>query len=153
MMARKAEGRPGISLIEVLVAVCLLGILILPLLHTYVQSSGGIQLGQSESVALNIAGSFVGQVRMFSPSTLPPTAGDVLLKPSADGKYHLGGPAGGNTVELPPWDPQQMTLSYEVAPLLTMPRDSRLVLLKVLWNARIGGTRQSSFPVVLVGGM
>lgn len=142
--------RRGLSLIEVLVAVCLLGILILPLLHTYVQSSGGIQVGQSESTILNLGGSFIAQVRQLSPTDLPPTAGPVTLTPAPDGKYKIGNSPGAAPIELPPWDHRQMTLSYEIAPLPTMPREARLFLFKVQWTAKIGGTRQSVFPVVIV---
>ena len=150
-MKRLARSPSGLSLIEVLVAVCLLGILILPLLHTYVQSSGGIQLGQSESIILDIGGSFTAQVRLFTPSALVPTAGEVSLTPSPDGKYRIGPSAVAAVVELPPWDSHQMTVSYEIAPLPTMPVTARLILLKIQWNARIGGTRQTTFPVVVAG--
>jgi len=32
-----------------------------------------------------------------------------------------------------------------------MPVTARLILLKIQWTARIGGTRQTTFPVVVAG--
>ncbi len=142
-------GGRGLSLIEILFAVAILGAMLLPIWFVFFQSSQVVTEGQAEAQVINLGAAFCGQVRRLDPQNLPETAAPVTLRPVAGGVYTLGGAPGLNSIELPGWDDGNLTLAYEITRLGPLPRVARLAMLRVHWRDRAGHPRTARFPELL----
>ncbi len=138
--------RAGLTLVEILIALALLGASVIPIWLSFYQSQAAIVEGQAESLVINLGTAFAGQVRRFPPGALTPTGGSLPIAPVEGGEYQLAGFPPGARLVLPPWPAAQMDLTYEIAPFGPLPGAARLACLTVSWKGKAGRGHQISFP-------
>lgn len=134
-------------MVELAVAVLVLGLAVIPMWTVFQHSSGAVAVGQNEVTVMNLGMAFAGQVRGLNPSLLLDKP-ETTLTPLPGGLYPLGGPAA-NQVQLASWPADTFTVSYSVRDLPDMPVVSKVATLFVRWKNPIGGTRGATFPVVI----
>ncbi|MFZ5951452.1 MAG: type IV pilus modification PilV family protein [Candidatus Rifleibacteriota bacterium] len=141
--------RSGLSMVELLVAIAVLGGALLPIWHLHYQSSRRVVIGENQTLIKNISYAFAGQVRRFDPNLMPVGSGFIKLIPAENGLYHLGGPSTINNVSLPEWNPAMLNLEYQIRKLDAIPRDNRLVVLKITWTRKDTGPTEFFVPTLV----
>ncbi|MBF0500189.1 MAG: prepilin-type N-terminal cleavage/methylation domain-containing protein [Candidatus Riflebacteria bacterium] len=138
--------RKGFSLIEILIALAIMALMLIPLWNQFAQSTSIIRIGQHDLEVLNIGLSFTSQASLFDferMTYLPKSpitqigSGDIQLE--------------GYRIHLPSWNSQLMKLESEVRELGSSlaPRDLKIVQLTVRWKESLGPERVGVFPVLL----
>jgi hypothetical protein len=128
------SSRKALSMVELLVAIAVLGGSLLPIWHMHYQSAKRVKTGKNQSLIKNISMAFSAQVRRCQPEFLPATLDFLPLKLDANKVCHLGGPASENNLVLPEWKDDSLDLSFRIKKLMTLPRDNRMVILKIIWT-------------------
>jgi len=136
----------GLTMVEIIVALALLGASIIPIWMSFYQSQANILEGQFESGVVNLGTAFSGQVRLMKPGTLTPTGGALPIALNSAGEYQLAGFPPGSKIVLPPWPGSQMDLSYEIFDFGPLPAKGRLVCLSVSWKGKSSRRHQITFP-------
>lgn len=157
MKNRNLRSITGVTMVEIMIALFILGLILGPLMLSFMQSSRIIRIGIHDLEVLNIGYSFVSQVRKLRSGLLPETGGEQPLpQPGGDGIVRLGGPGAGNPIIMPNWDPRIFSIKYRIsafpiAPTADgIPRQGKIVVLKVTAPGKIGPQRPSQFPVLLI---
>ena len=145
--------RRGVSLVELMIALFIFGLILAPLFNAYVQSSTIIKIGQHDLEVLNLGSSFASQIRARDLASMTITTSDILLSPCpGGGAISFGNPA--IEIEMPAWDSTMFSLSLSTKNVslpggwLGPPPIARLCSLKVMWKERLGQTRTMVFPVL-----
>ncbi|RCK77963.1 MAG: hypothetical protein OZSIB_2001 [Candidatus Ozemobacter sibiricus] len=129
-------GQPGLTLVELMVAVALLAVVFLPIWLSFTQSQATIAEGQWESLVINLGTAFAGQIRQLGPAGWSPTAGILPITPVPGGEYQLAGFPPMRKLILPPWPAAQMEVAYEVQAFGPLPTPGFLVCLHVRWQGK-----------------
>lgn len=137
--------RRGLTLVEILVAIALMGASIIPIWLMFFQSQANIIEGQLESQIVNLGTAFLGQVRGMNPRTLTPTAGALPIAPLPSDEYLLPGFPPNVRIILPPWPANDCQLTYEIQVFNPLPIEGKLVSLTIDWKAK-GRSHQITFP-------
>jgi prepilin-type N-terminal cleavage/methylation domain-containing protein len=143
------EQQQGVSLVEILIAVVILGLAAIPIWVLFLHSSDTVQVGQQENIVITIASSFAAQIRNLPAATGPSANGRVPLVYSPAGRYHLGG-AAANQVTLPAWNPDTFSFAFEVEDSLPIPGGHKIYIFHAAWKGRLGGMRELSLPTVVL---
>lgn len=144
-----AKAKSALSLVEVLIAIAVLGGALLPIWHLHFQSARRVSLGHDQSLINNLASAFSNQVRKLDPLQLPETAGLKGIVLDASGRYHLGGAANLNKIILPAWPAETVQLSFAVKKIPAVPRENRLVKLKISWKRKDATTNEFFVPILV----
>ncbi|MGM0601004.1 MAG: type II secretion system protein [Candidatus Rifleibacteriota bacterium] len=135
----------GLSMVELLVAIAVLGGSLLPIWHMHYNSAKRVNTGRNQSIIKNLSLGFSAQVRKCSPEFLPATPGFLPIELDQNDTCHLGGPEQENNIVLPDWKDESLKMSYRIKKLMTLPRDNRLIILKITWTR--ANDRQFDFLV------
>ena len=136
-------------MIELLIAIAVLGGALLPIWHLHYQSSRRVTIGENQTLLKNLSFAFSTQVRRLDPNFLPITNGYQQIQLNDKGLYHLGGPASINNVTLPDWNPDNLALNYQIRKLTAIPRDNRLVIMKITWTRKDIGPTNFLIPTLV----
>ncbi len=143
------NSKSALSMIELLVAIAVLGGALLPMWHLFYQSSRRVTIGENQTLIRNLSFAFSTQVRRFDPSLLPVSGSYQKLNFDEQGVYHLGGEASINKITLPDWNPEDLSLSFQIKRLTTLPRENRLAILKIEWARRNLSNLQFYVPTLV----
>lgn len=147
--------RNGLSLVELTIAFFILGLILVPIFQSFLQTTGIIKIGQHDLEVLNLGASFAAQIRKMDITVLPPTTGEVPLQNPTAGSITIGS---GARIEMPKWDSKLFSLTYETKNFSLPPcqdgalREGRMVTLKIYWKERMGNDKILAFPVLLING-
>lgn len=139
----------ALSMIELLVAIAVLGGALLPIWHLQHQSARRVNMGKNQTLIKNISFAFATQVRKCDPGLLPATQGYRKIEINDQGLYHLGGPSSINNIALPDWEVETMVLNYKIKKMTSIPRDNCLVMLKISWVRRDTGAVEFLVPTLV----
>lgn len=134
-------------MVELAVAVLILGLAVIPMWMVFQHSSGTVVVGQNEIISMNLSMGFTGQVRAMNPSLLLDKP-ETQWTPAPSGIYSLGGPTA-NQVQLGTWPVDTFSVFYSISDIPEMPGPSKLATLFIRWKNPIGGVRGATFPVVI----
>ncbi len=136
-------------MIELLVAIAVLGGALLPIWHLHYQSTRRVTIGENQTLLKNISFAFSTQVRRLNPNLLPVTNGYQKIEFNDKGLYHLGGPSSINNIAIPDWNPTTIALNFQIKKLAAIPRDNRLVIMKITWTRKDTGPADFLIPTLV----
>ncbi len=132
----------GVSLLEALVALVLVGFLVFNIWSAYIQSKGILKVSIREMEAMTYGVSFLSQARKFRPSLLVDAGWSPLTPQSIDASgtaVFRVGPGCSFTIQELKKD--NFTLDYEIEKVnVSLPTPVKLFSLKVSWQE--GGERR-----------
>jgi len=140
--------RFGHSLVEILCALALFAVLLLPLWTSLIQSNEIIQVGYHELEVQSIGTTFISQVKhiaaenfvqILTPLPYPDDKGIVKLPPK------------GIAIEMPKWNKDVFSITFSVTGFCQSQynRLARWVEIEVKWKDQVGEAKSACFPVVL----
>jgi len=148
--------RGGLSLVEVLVALFVLGLTLLPLFGLYSQSSAVVRIGRHDMEAMNFGSSFIAQARKLLPGNITCTNGDVKLLAIQNGRLRLGPGGVANEVEVPMLDQSIFQTKYSIMNFAMLPandgivREAKQIVLKISWKESLGKDKSACFTALVV---
>lgn len=153
---RQGKTRRGLSLVEVLVALFVLGLTILPLFGLYSQSSAVVRIGRHDIEAMNFGSSFISQARKLLPRNVTCTNGDMKLLAIQNGQLRLGPVGVANTIEVPLLDQAIFQTTYSIASFAMSPandgmlREAKQIVLKISWKESLGKDKSACFTALVI---
>jgi len=150
------ERRRGLSLVEVLVALFILGLTLLPLFGLYSQSSAVVRIGRHDMEAMNFGSSFISQARKFLPRHITCTNGEVKLLAIQNNLLRLGPVGVPNEIEIPVLDQSVFQAAYSIKDFAMSPandgvvREAKQIVLKISWKESIGKEKSACFTALVV---
>ncbi|HNX74302.1 MAG TPA: hypothetical protein PLM07_05665 [Candidatus Rifleibacterium sp.] len=140
--------KAALSMVELLVAIAVLGGALLPIWHLHYQSSRRVVIGENQTLLKNLSFAFSTQVRRLDPNLLPINRDFQPITLNETGLYHLGASVL-NTVTLPDWNPATLSLKFQIRKLKALPRENRLVILKITWTRKDVGPTDFLIPTLV----
>lgn len=126
----------GTSLTEIMVALFVLGLVITPMLNMMLNSNMTIAVGADDLEIIALGTAFVDQMKLLHPAALPVRDREEL-KLLDNGELDLAGIPGNPEIIMPSWNPQTVTLEFQIenmqlpTKLSGEAREGRLVTLYV----------------------
>jgi len=139
--------RRAFNLVEVMIAVFILGLAILPMWQVSQQSTRIVTVGQSESLAMDIGMGFAGQVQALRPCIVSDQS-ETPITCSDGGSLSI--PGYSRKIQFPPWSEKIYKLTYSIKNMPGM-GNAQLITLSIRWKNQIGGSRGATFPVIITG--
>lgn len=149
--------RPGLTFIEICVALTMCAVVMMPVLQSYFHSVSIVRVTEREFQVLNLGSSFTAQVKQLRRTQLAETElPDFRLDDPNRGLVSLPG-AGNVSIRLPLWNAELVNCAYRAVKFspggrFGAPGSSDvplLVELTIAWQERIGGQRTARFGVLL----
>lgn len=104
--------KSGLSIIEIMLAVILLGIMIGPIFVTLFQSQKVIRVGAHDLETMNLASSFIFQINRMNPESIAVTDSPQSVLPDAYGFVRIDTIGDAPVLKMPQWDKDTFQLFY-----------------------------------------